>query len=146
MSSATVDALEDLLADHLIFYHKLRSYHWNVKGPDFFELHQKFEEQYEASADYADALAERIIALDGTPHRTLTSALEVAALDEDADVPSPERMVANVVDDLETLNDRALEIIDRAEDAGHRTTANLLDDIVDEQKEVQWMFEAFLEG
>jgi starvation-inducible DNA-binding protein len=29
-----------------VFYQKLRHYHWNVQGQDFFELHLKFEEVY----------------------------------------------------------------------------------------------------
>ncbi|MFB6263370.1 MAG: Dps family protein [Bradymonadaceae bacterium] len=142
---AIADGLNGLLADYVVFYHKLRSYHWSVRGPDFFELHAKFEEQYDAAAMIADELAERIVALGGTPQPTLTTALETARINEDPGTPSPQDMVSNVVADLRTLNARAGDVIEVAESEGDRTTANLLDDIVDQQEDNLWMFEAFLE-
>ena len=40
------EKLNELLANYQIFYMNARGYHWNVKGPNFFELHTKFEENY----------------------------------------------------------------------------------------------------
>ena len=36
--------LNVLLANYHIYYQKLRNYHWNVEGENFFDLHDKFEE------------------------------------------------------------------------------------------------------
>ena len=38
--------LNVLLADYEVFYQNLRGLHWNIKGREFFELHEKFEELY----------------------------------------------------------------------------------------------------
>jgi len=38
--------LNTLLADYNIYYQKLRSFHWNVLGKNFFDLHEKFENMY----------------------------------------------------------------------------------------------------
>ena len=70
MSNTTRD-LNILLSDHQVLYQKLRNYHWNVKGPLFFGLHQKFEEMYLTAAETVDALAERIVALGDAPVSTL---------------------------------------------------------------------------
>ena len=40
------DKLSLLLANYSVFYQNMRSYHWNIKGDKFFELHLKFEELY----------------------------------------------------------------------------------------------------
>jgi len=39
-----VDKLNTLLANYQIYYQNLRNFHWNISGPNFFELHAKFEE------------------------------------------------------------------------------------------------------
>ncbi|NJK86607.1 MAG: hypothetical protein HC906_12205 [Bacteroidales bacterium] len=35
--------LNKLIASYHVFYQKLRNFHWNVTGQDFFDLHQHFE-------------------------------------------------------------------------------------------------------
>ena len=37
-------------------YHKLRNFHWNVDGADFFELHQEFEDEYNTVKENIDIL------------------------------------------------------------------------------------------
>ena len=34
--------LNELLSNYQIFYMNVRGYHWNVKGQQFFQLHEKF--------------------------------------------------------------------------------------------------------
>jgi DNA-binding ferritin-like protein len=53
-------------------------------------------------------------------------------------------MVQNLVQDIEKLNKQSIQIIEKAEKAHDRTTANLLDDIIDAQEERMWMFRTFL--
>lgn len=43
----SVKNLNCLLADLNVFYRKLQNYHWNVKGKDFFTMHEKLEEYYD---------------------------------------------------------------------------------------------------
>jgi len=56
----TIAALNILLADYHMHYQKLRNFHWNVTGSNFFELHEKFEELYEDIKLKIDEIAERI--------------------------------------------------------------------------------------
>ncbi len=35
--------LQQLLADLQVYYTNLRGFHWNIKGREFFLLHEKFE-------------------------------------------------------------------------------------------------------
>jgi starvation-inducible DNA-binding protein len=137
--------LNELLADYMVYYQKLRNYHWNVRGQEFFKLHEKFEEGYLQTADWADDIAERVLALGGTPYSTLEEFTENARLSEDADSPDARQMVSNLIEDIDQLNDWSQEIAESAEEVRDRTTANLLDDIIDLQVERRWMFKTFLE-
>ena len=49
--------LNKLLADLVVEYHKLQSFHWYLKGYHFFDDHKKFEEYYGDIADAVDGVA-----------------------------------------------------------------------------------------
>ena len=144
MSNAIAGSLNTLLADSTVFYQKLRHYHWNVQGPKFFELHAKFEEIYEKWAPFVDQIAERIIALDTVPLHTLADMLKHATLKEDPELSDGAEMVNRTIADLTALVGAMHGIISAAEQAGDRTTANLLDDIADAAEGDVWMLKAWL--
>jgi len=143
MSKTLTAQLNDLVADFTVFYQKLRHYHWNVKGEDFFRLHEKFEEMYTGVGDVIDELAERIVGLDGVPLHTLAHMLEATSLKEDEDLSSPGTMVTRTVKDVETLKKNLLAALKTAEAADDRTTTNLLDGIHDGLEAHQWMLKAW---
>ena len=64
--------LNVLLADYEVFYQNLRGLHWNIKGREFFELHEKFEELYKEAFEKIDEIAERVLTLEGEPLHTYT--------------------------------------------------------------------------
>jgi starvation-inducible DNA-binding protein len=138
-----IDGLNHLLADGTVFYQKLRHYHWNVAGEDFFTLHAKFEQLYTAWALSLDAVAERILMLEGMPLHTLRSLLEASSLEEDETVPAAPAMVDAISADLRTLCERAGQVIADAETAADRGTVNLLDDLLDSMQKDIWMLGAW---
>jgi starvation-inducible DNA-binding protein len=143
MSKQIVEKLNLLIADFTIFYQKLRHYHWNVKGEQFFMLHEKFEEMYTEVGDVIDELAERVVGLEGTPLHTLAHMLEATTLKEDEELPAPKKMVERTVSDIHALNKHLLDTIEAAEAAEDRTTVNLLDDIHDGLEGHLWMLAAW---
>ncbi|MFO8035679.1 MAG: DNA starvation/stationary phase protection protein [Anaerolineales bacterium] len=145
MSKELNQHLNVLIADFTVFYQKLRHYHWNVKGPQFFKLHEKFEEIYTEVGDVIDELAERVVGLDGVPLHTLADMLDATSLEEDPDMPAPGVMVDRSIADMETLTESLQDIIEKAEDAEDRTTTNLLDDIKDGLEAHLWMLKAWEE-
>lgn len=138
--SHVADALNGLLADYQVHYQRMRNFHWNVKGPMFFELHLKFEELYTAAALKVDALAERVLALGARPWSTLAAQLEHASLQEqdgEADAPA---MVRTTLADLEALNARIRALAVEADAA----TVNLVEPFADAQEQTAWMLRAYL--
>jgi starvation-inducible DNA-binding protein len=138
-----IDGLNGLLADGTVFYQKLRHYHWNVSGTEFFTLHAKFEELYTAWALHNDAVAERILMLRGVPLHTLAALLRAAHIEEDETVPAAPAMVDALVGDMELLRTRAADVLELAEQAGDRGTTNLLDDVCDALEKDAWMLGAW---
>jgi starvation-inducible DNA-binding protein len=142
--SEIANDLNLLLADYQVHYQKLRNYHWNVRGPMFFELHLKFEELYTGANVKVDDIAERVLALGVRPLSTLKEQLGAATLQEDATVPDAPTMVKNTLADLEVLNGRLRSLVQQSADAGDVGTANLLEPMADEQEKTAWMLKAFL--
>ena len=71
-----------LLASMSHLYAKLQNYHWNVKGKRFFSLHKAFEGMYENKKDFIDAVAERIVQLNGTIDATFKQYLQMSIISE----------------------------------------------------------------
>lgn len=142
-NEGVLNGLNGLLADSTVFYQKLRHYHWNVEGRQFFELHAKFEELYTGWADHIDLIAERVLMIDGVPLHTLRSMLEVAQLKEDETIPAAREMVDAIIADMEALHGRAGDVLDTAEEAGDRGTANLLDELRDGMEKDLWMLNSW---
>jgi len=76
-------SLSKILADEFVLYTKTRKAHWNVEGPDFYNKHKFFEEQYTQLADIIDDVAERIRKLGHYAPATLKQYLELTHLTED---------------------------------------------------------------
>lgn len=140
-----IDRLSSLVADATVIYQRLRAFHWTVSGPQFHQLHNLFEEQYNHWADTIDDLAERVLIIGGTPPRTLAQVLELAGLDEESRQLGPREMLERVYEDYGAIHARMGSALEAAEQADDRGTANLLDGIRDELEKSRWMLRATLE-
>jgi starvation-inducible DNA-binding protein len=142
-NNPVVEQLHQLQADATVFQQKMRHFHWNVKGHDFFTLHEKFEELYTRWQTLIDDLAERVLQLGGVPTGTLAANLEKSKVKETSDIPDAIGMVKQTLADLRSQLGAFKQAIAAAEKADDRTTANMLDDIADETGKTIWMLEAF---
>ena len=74
--------LNTFLCDLNVFYRKLQNYHWNIKGKDFFVVHEKLEEYYNEINMQIDEVAEHILSIDGQPLATLEDYIKNAKIKE----------------------------------------------------------------
>lgn len=140
----TIDGLNTVLANYHLFYMNVRGYHWNVKGSDFFTLHVKFEELYNALQLQIDAIAERILTLRGTPMHAYSDFSKVSSIKEDKNVKDGKACVQGVLTGLTMLISKQRDVIDTAEKADDTGTADLLTAYVQEQEKLVWMYNAYL--
>ena len=61
-----VAVLNQQLADTFDLHSQAKQAHWNVKGPQFHQLHELFDTLAEQLSGYVDLIAERATALGGT--------------------------------------------------------------------------------
>lgn len=145
MSNAA-KVVNQLVANQGVLYIKLHQFHWYVQGPDFFTLHEKFEELYDETTESLDLFAERLIAIGEKPYSTLAEFLEHASIQEKPynEKMSAEEMVRETIADYETIKEltkRGVELAGEAEDA---VTEDLLIAYIENLDLTLWMLRAFL--
>jgi len=136
--------LNDLLANFQVYYQNLRGIHWNIKGKNFFELHVKFEELYLDAQEKIDAVAERILTLQGVPLHTFKEYYELAKVPIGKNISKDEKAVALIINSLSELlkiERLILEISGEADDEG---TNAMMSDFISEQEKTLWMMNAWL--
>ena len=139
-----VNALNLLLANYHVHYQKLRNYHWNVKGADFFDIHEKFELQYDEAKLNIDDVAERIRVFGYTPMSTLKEYLETSDIKETGTDLSSEEMVEEILNDYEILLSYMTDVANSAIDIGDVGTENMINVFINKIEKSHWMFTAFL--
>jgi len=138
-----VDSLNVLLANYHIHYQKLRNFHWNVEGHDFFELHNVFELEYNQVKLQIDEIAERIRVFGYKPYSTLAKYLEVATINEPDGVSTSQEMVQEVLNDFETLLSFLVEAQESAASLGDVATEDLLIGYMKRTEKIHWMLTSF---
>ncbi|ELR68348.1 Non-specific DNA-binding protein Dps [Fulvivirga imtechensis AK7] len=138
-----VNSLNQLLANYQIHYQKLRNYHWNVVGPDFFDLHEKFEEQYNEAIENIDDIAERIRVFGYTPMSSLKEYLANSEIKETGSNLSGMEMVSEILKDFEILLSYMVNVADAAIDTGDVGTEDMINSFIKKMEKSHWMFTAF---
>lgn len=136
--------LNQLLANYQIFYQNLRGLHWNIKGPQFFELHVKFEELYNDAQLKIDEIAERILTLGFTPLHTFEDYLQNAEVKVGKNISQAEESVTLVLESLKTLVILEREILSTADELNDEGTLTLLTDFITQQEKTIWMYSSWL--
>ncbi|EHK5439477.1 DNA starvation/stationary phase protection protein [Aeromonas hydrophila] len=143
-SQALAAELNKLLASYQILYMNVRGFHWNIRGNQFFELHLKFEEIYNDLLLKVDALAERILTLDGVPLHSFSDYLKVSSIPEQKGLHDGRACVESLLESFRELLVAQRRILGQAADAGDEGTASILSDYVQQQEKLVWMLRAYL--
>ncbi len=139
----TVKELNTLLADYHLYYQKLRNFHWNVIGKNFFDLHEKFEELYDDAKLKVDDIAERILTLRFQPTSNLSDYLKASNIKESKSDISDSKMIEILLDDHGTLLKQMRKVIDVAEKGGDEGTIDLIGAYIRELEKTSWMLDAW---
>jgi len=143
----SVALLMKALADEYVLYTKTRSYHWNVTGPQFNDLHKFFETQYGVIDGKIDEIAEFIRYLGEKAPASLAGFLALARLREPQwDNPAADQMIRNLLDDHEALIGALRHDIDTS--AGKHKAADVADfftGLLQEHEKMAWMLRSMLE-
>lgn len=143
-SEKIVGSLNKLLANYHLHFQKLRNFHWNVKGSDFFDLHEKFEELYDESFSNIDLIAERIRVFGMTPYSLMKEYLQHADIEEVGTDLSSREMVEEVLRDFQILVDNMNECAIKVADLGDTATEDMLIAFIKSLELHHWMLSSFI--
>ena len=142
-----VELLNARLADSFDLYSQLKQAHWNVKGTDFIQLHELYDDIAESVLPFVDEIAERATALGGLALGTARMAAHATELEEyplEA-VDGPDT-VATVADRLAGFGASVRAAIDSADELGDMDTADLFTEISRAIDKHLWFVEAHLQS
>ncbi len=139
------EILNQTLATTIDLKTQTKQAHWNVKGLNFYQLHELFDEIAGELEEYVDMIAERVTALGGTAMGTARIAVSVSILPEYPD---------DVVDGIEHVTALAerfgayaahvREAIAQTDELGDMDTADLYTEISRAIDKRLWFLEAHL--
>jgi starvation-inducible DNA-binding protein len=97
--------LKIAFASQYAFALKAQNFHWNVEGPDFYQLHKLFEDIYNEVYDSIDDFAENIRKIKAYTPASLTRFSTLTEIDDESGVLMPESMVSELLLDAEKMQE-----------------------------------------
>ncbi|TAK75645.1 MAG: DNA starvation/stationary phase protection protein [Gammaproteobacteria bacterium] len=144
MTNKVVDGLSHLLADTYVLYVKTQNFHWNIRGPHFFDYHKMLEAQYEALAEATDVLAERIRALQALAPASMGQFLKLTSLKEAGNDLKAEVMIKLLLADHEAVGKMIEGLFLVVEKSGDEVTMDLLIQRKTEHDKMAWMLRSIV--
>lgn len=139
-------ALSKVLADEFILYTKTKKTHWNVEGPDFYNKHLFFEQQYEQLDDLIDTIAERIRTIGHYAPATLKEYLSLTHLSEQSREGNDSLgYIKELLADHESILIHLRENINNFAGAQHDLgTSDYITGLMETHEKMAWMLRAHL--
>lgn len=135
--------LNTLLAEYHVYYQKLRNFHWNILGRNFFDLHEKFEELYEDARTKIDEIAERILTLRYHPLSNFSDYLKAAKIQESDSNKEDHEMVTEILEAHGHLLKQMAKVVREAEKVEDEGTIDLIGAYIRELEKTSWMLDAW---
>ena len=143
---AMIQLLNERLADTADLYSQVKQAHWNVKGLNFFQLHELFDSVAEAVFPFIDMIAERATALGGSALGTVRMAAAGSTLPEyPVDAVDGQKHLKALVERVAVFAAHVRKAIDAADERNDLTTADLFTEISRAADKQLWFLEAHLQ-
>lgn len=143
--SKVVTQLNQIQADAHALFIKFHDYHWNVKGIQFFSVHEYTEKAYEDMAEIFDDAAERAIQLGG---KAVTKPEELNKLAhpkiDNKGSYTPTEVLNGILDEYEHLLGEFKKLEEVADKAKDSTTVAMAQDKIAKYEKAIWMLKATL--
>ena len=141
-----IDLLNQQLADTFDLFSQTKQAHWNVKGEQFYHLHELYDELAAGLLGFVDLIAERATALGGAAQGTVRMSAGSTRLSEYPaggidSMPSVEALVKSYA----ALAKTTRKGIDEADKAKDMDTADLFTEVSRGLDKSLWFLEAHLQ-
>lgn len=134
--------LNQQLANLSDLYSQTKQAHWNVRGPEFYQLHKLFDDLAEPLEEPIDMVAERAVTLGGVALGTVRCAGENSELAEFPLTPDGMGYAKELADRFATAANSARQAIEEADELDDAGTADLLTQVARELDKSVYFLEA----
>jgi starvation-inducible DNA-binding protein len=142
-----IKVLNERLADMVDLFNQTKYAHWNVKGPDFQQLHELFDNIAERVEESCDLLAERVVTLGGTAAGTTRQSATHSSIGEyDLAAVDGAQHVESLVRQLAKLAASVRKAIKQADGFEDPTTADLFTEVSRALDKDLWFLESHLQA
>jgi starvation-inducible DNA-binding protein len=138
---ASVERLNQILADTMTLRDLYKKHHWQVSGQTFYQLHLLFDKHYDEQVDLVDQIAERIQMLGGVSYAMAADVAEIT------NIPRPPKgreevpvQISRLLTAHEIILQGARASAKRASELGDDGTNDLLVSAVIRTNEMQVWF------
>ncbi|HEA6928403.1 TPA: DNA starvation/stationary phase protection protein [Campylobacter lari] len=139
--------LLQLQADAHSLWIKFHNYHWNVKGLQFFSIHEYTEKAYEEMAELFDDCAERALQLGEKAIVCSKTLLENAKVPKaQKDCFTPVEVLELIREDYKYLLAEFKKLNEEAEKASDTTTAAFAQENIAKYEKVLWMLNSTIQN
>ncbi len=146
MRAKIIETLNLRLADAIALQTQAKQAHWNVKGPHFIGLHKLFDDVSEATLEYIDLIAERVVQLGGVAEGTARMAAQRAQLKPyPLDISTGKDHCEALSTALATFGSAVRQAIDEADSVGDKGTADLYTEVSRGVDKWLWFVEAHVQ-
>jgi starvation-inducible DNA-binding protein len=143
--SKVITLLNQSLATTLDLKTQTKQAHWNVKGVDFYQLHELFDEMAAELNEYVDMVAERVTALAGVALGTARVAAANSVIEEyPLDITGGKEHIIALADRYAVYGAHLRSAIALSEEFGDADTADLYTEISRTIDKRLWFLEAHL--
>lgn len=139
--TANINSLTHILGRTFGLYAQTHSYHWNVEGPQFRQMHQLFEDQYQNLFEALDEIAERIRCLGAYAPASLGEMVALAGPDPKP-AQSADAMMGALITAHEAMAQDLRAAIATAQEDEDEVSAGMLTDRLEWHEKELWMMKA----
>ena len=140
-----IPALQNLMANSVIFYASAHRAHWNVEGEDFVQYHELFGRIYIDAYNAIDPLAENIRKLKAFPP-SLSDAEDIADYEDDSDTSDAQMLALDLYYKNMQLVSILKETFDVASSANEQGVANFIAERIDAHQLNDWQLSSMLKS
>lgn len=138
------ELLKTLLASSYAYTVKAQYFHWNVEGPDFYQLHKFLQKIYEASYETIDVIAEEIRTLNEYTPGSFERFQELSQIIGQVKVPRGQLMLEELLADSNVLIGLITQTFDVANVENKQDIANYMAELLANYNKFKWQLQSFL--
>ena len=146
INKETTEKMRRLLSSWIVFKQKTHTFHWDLVGNGFHELHKFFKDLYEGSDKHVDEIAERIRQIGVRIGMNLSQASENSVVADENSPSDTESAMRRTLEALSALAVLQNELFVEADQQNDYVTMDLLTELTKWTEFQSWFISAWLEN